>query len=276
MVKAPPKDLKPPAAARWRAVYPELAKRGAVDLEQLRTYCQVWARWRQAEDGIEKAGQLVQGPGGRVVPSPLVAIANATAREVRALEDRLGMGGAAPASGDGSSQAADGARAVAKGALGWRRVNRIQLGELMGVHPDTVTDYTRQGMPVLTAGGGGREGVYDCVACLDWWRQRQGRNARENAQTRAYNASADLQELRLEKERGLVLPLELVALEGQAYTKAWRAKIRSLARRLVQLAIVPRDAERAIGDACDDILRDIAEWKTVGDLQQADQDSHAT
>lgn len=91
-VTPPPADLGAPAQARWKAVYPILAKRGDVDLEQLRTYCQVWARWRESEDAIGKAGQLTKTPTGRVVPSPLIAVEEKAASRVRELEARLGIG----------------------------------------------------------------------------------------------------------------------------------------------------------------------------------------
>ena len=84
----------------------------------------------------------------------------------------------------------------------WSHVDREQLAELMGVHPDTVTDFTRKGLPVITAGGHGQRSVYDAVACLAWWRERQGKNAKDAAHTRALEASAKLNELKYQRERG--------------------------------------------------------------------------
>src|SRR5687768_9128441 len=56
----------------------------------------------------------------------------------------------------------------------WRLVTREQLATLMGVHPDTVTDNVRRGMPMVSKGGHGKEGAYDAVACLDWQRSQLG------------------------------------------------------------------------------------------------------
>jgi integrase len=64
--------LQQRAEARRTEVHPALAARGSVDETALDTYCKVWARWREAEEGIAAAGQIIRGAGGRVVASPLV------------------------------------------------------------------------------------------------------------------------------------------------------------------------------------------------------------
>lgn len=87
----PPEDLKPEAQARWRQVIPDLIGRGPVDLELLKSYCQVFARWRQAEDGIAKTGTLVTKPRGGVGANPLIAISNQAGAQARALEAKLGI-----------------------------------------------------------------------------------------------------------------------------------------------------------------------------------------
>lgn len=148
----------------------------------------------------------------------------------------------------------------------WRQVNRQQLAELMGVHPDTVTDYARGGMPVIARGGAGREGVYDAVACLDWWRSQQGKNAKEAAQTRAYEATAALNEQRLQERRKELVARDQVVLAGQGYTKAWTAKVRALPRRFIEAGVITRDQEAAAATVCRDVLTEIASWRTMADV----------
>jgi hypothetical protein len=148
----------------------------------------------------------------------------------------------------------------------WRQVNRQQLAELMGVHPDTVTDYARGGMPVIARGGAGRKGVYDAVACLDWWRSQQGKNAKEAAQTRAYEATAALNEQRLQERRKELVARDQVVLAGQGYTKAWTAKVRALPRRFIEAGVITRDQEAAAATVCRDVLTEIASWRTMADV----------
>lgn len=152
----------------------------------------------------------------------------------------------------------------------WRIVDRVQLGELLGVHPDTITDYTRKGMPVITLGGHGKAAAYDAVACSAWWRDQQGKNAKDAAQTRAFNATAELNELKLKREQAALVPREDVVRDGQAYTKAWASSVRAIARRARQAGIVPTaKAEAALNALCRQLLIDIASWKTRADADRA-------
>ena len=145
----------------------------------------------------------------------------------------------------------------------WKVVTRQQLGELMGVHPDTVTDYVRQGMPTITTGGRGKESQYDAVACLEWWRARQGKNRKEAAQARAYEASASLNELKLQQESGALWPKEAIILAGQAVQKQWSTTVRALPRRMTHAGIIGRQQEPAVAALCTDLLREIAAWSPV-------------
>ena len=155
-------------------------------------------------------------------------------------------------------------RPASKAALSptaWRLVNRLQLAELIGVHPDTVTDYTRGGMPTVTRGGAGKESAYDAVDCLSWWRAQQGQNAKEAAQTRAYEATAKLNEQRLLERRAELVTRDAVMLAGQAFTKAIAAKVRATPRRLVEAGLIKRDQEAAVAAICRDIQSEIATFK---------------
>lgn len=166
-------------------------------------------------------------------------------------------------------------RLSARNDRAWRLINREKLASLLGVHPDTVTDFARSGMPVKTLGGAGKEGVYDAVDCLDWWRSRQGKNAKEAAQTRAFSAQADLNELKLARESGELVSRDQVVLEGQSYTKAWVSKLRGLPRLLVKEGIIGRELEARVSLACAALLRDIASWKTTADADQAAKEADA-
>ena len=147
----------------------------------------------------------------------------------------------------------------------WQNVDRLQLAKLIGVHPDTVSDYTRAGMPVVTRGGAGRRSVYDSVECLKWWREQSGKDAKEIAQTRAYNAQAELNELKIAVQNGELLPRDEVVLAGQNYTKAWTAKIRALPRQMVQSGLIPREREQGVTQMLLALLSEISQWKTLGE-----------
>lgn len=163
-----------------------------------------------------------------------------------------------------------GTRAPAKTG-DWRHVNRVQLAALMGVHPDTITDHARQGMPVVMRGGAGKEGQYDAVDCLAWWRAQFGRNAKDAAQTELYNTNVELGQLRLQKERGDLVSREDVVRAGRNFVKAWASQVRALPRRLRHAGLLASaDEEAAVAAHCRHLLEEIAAWKTVDDLPTSD------
>lgn len=177
-----PLTLAQRSEARRAEVYPALAARGPVDAAALDTYCKVWARWREAEEGIETAGQIVRGAGGRVVASPLVAIANATAREVRALEERLGLGEPPPV-----------APAPAPEAPNGDLLSRRDLAAKLGVHMISISKWEQQGLPIEVRGSRGRPSLYSLAKVLTWRSERDSRASQ--------GPGNDLQAARAQRER---------------------------------------------------------------------------
>lgn len=151
-------------------------------------------------------------------------------------------------------------------------MNRVQLAELQGVHPDTVTDRVRQGMPMITAGGAGREGVYDAVECMAWQRQREGKNAKEMAQTELYAENARIARLKRAILTQTLVPRDQMIREGQALVRAWQAMVRRLPRRLANLGVIRRDQEAAVVELLRDVLDEASRWKTQADLASVGAD----
>lgn len=143
----------------------------------------------------------------------------------------------------------------------WRIVNRVQLAALMGVHPDRVTHYAREGMPVKKAGGRGAESEYDAVACLEWLRERQGVSAKELAQAKSYGLDAELKQTKLEEMRGSLWSKEAITLAGVNLTKSWAAAVRSIPSRLTVAGLIQRQQEPAVSSLLRDLLREITAWK---------------
>lgn len=144
-------------------------------------------------------------------------------------------------------------------------VNRSQVAELLGAHPDTISDYTKDGMPVAERGGHGKESTYDAVACLTWWRQQQGKGAKEVAQTRSFNAQADLSEQKLRRERKDLISRAGVVTAWQSTIKGWSVRLQAIPRRLVQLGLITRENEAAVVAVIKEILTDIANWRGLED-----------
>jgi hypothetical protein len=142
----------------------------------------------------------------------------------------------------------------------WNIVGRQELAQLMGVHPDTVTDYARSDMPVITRGGRGKESEYNAIECLAWQRQQMGRNALENAKTKATELQAQLSEIKIAQQRGELVSRSEVEAAGRRFTAGWRAKVLGLPRALSQLGAIRREQEAAVSVGCRELLTDISGW----------------
>jgi phage terminase Nu1 subunit (DNA packaging protein) len=161
-----------------------------------------------------------------------------------------------------------GARAAKRGpaADGPRLVTRQELAVELAVTPGTITRWEKDGMPVAKRAPRGQPSLFDVDAVRTW---RAGVEAAALEETlslseeRAKLAQRQREKLELDLQvrRGQLLEREMVVLAGQAYTKAWRAKVRGLPRRAVQMGVIPRELEPELARLCHDLLTDIADWQ---------------
>ena len=82
------------AAAEWERLAPTLHRLGLlteIDVQALATYCQAWARWREAETKIEEFGMVIKGRNGFPIISPFVAVANRAMHQMKAFLIEFGM-----------------------------------------------------------------------------------------------------------------------------------------------------------------------------------------
>jgi len=209
-----PDTLTTLAEDRFRAVKAQLAGRRVNDSE-LRSYCQVWARWRQAEDGIALSGQLVKNAAGRAVASPLLRIAHQALREVRALEKSLGLVDAGAGSVDDDD----------------RLLTRRELAKALDKHMMTVTKWERDGLPVARRGRKGKPSLYREADVRAWVAAREDAAARGTTvdvaaeRARKERAQATLAEQSYAMRARLLLPADEVDRIWSAETTAVRNKL---------------------------------------------------
>jgi len=89
-----PPELSDEAKREWRRVTGEFAALGMVsrlDRAGLATYCEAWAHWLDAQEKLRKFGVVIQGKGGRAIPSPYLSVARQSFREMLALLSEFGM-----------------------------------------------------------------------------------------------------------------------------------------------------------------------------------------
>jgi len=100
-VEAPrcPKALNPEARKVWKRIVPQLKMMGvlaSVDRDALVAYCRTYARWKAAEDFLEKHGEVypIRDEGGKVkcmMQFPQVAIARNLLQTLRAYQQEFGL-----------------------------------------------------------------------------------------------------------------------------------------------------------------------------------------
>jgi phage terminase Nu1 subunit (DNA packaging protein) len=128
----------------------------------------------------------------------------------------------------------------ASGIESWRLVDREQLALLVGRHADEISRGARKGMPVLQPGGPGVAGVYDAVACLEWFRSRRGGTV-EAERARRDAAQAALAEQLLATRSRELLPKAEVARVWSGACTAIKAAIMAIptteAEKLAAIAV---------------------------------------
>lgn len=89
-----PAWLNTKAKKEWQRVVPELKALGlltVVDGAALAGYCQAYARWREAEEAIEKYGMIGKTESGYVQQLPYVSIAQKSAQLMKAFATEFGL-----------------------------------------------------------------------------------------------------------------------------------------------------------------------------------------
>jgi hypothetical protein len=114
-------------------------------------------------------------------------------------------------------------------------------------------------------GRGTRPSVYDPLDVARRLLAHRGQSPRDERE----RAQARLLQLRYQRERGEVLSKSEWIRLGQALTAALTAKIRSLPNRLVRAGVLTTAQEPETLAAVDEMLREIARWKSEADLAAA-------
>lgn len=119
------------------------------------------------------------------------------------------------------------------------------------------------------AGRRGKAATYDLAVVVPAYIRRQGEEKPESPRDARDRSQAELNRLRLAKERRALLPREQVVSEGQAYIASATAKLRSIPPRAVQAGLVPEEKQRAVEDLVEEALGELARWATATELLQA-------
>ena len=152
-------------------------------------------------------------------------------------------------------------------------VTRPQAVRLLNVSDRTFQRLEAEGVITAATPGVGRRGsTYDAYALVAAYlahRERKLAGSLEAPRDRRDRSQAELNELRLARERRELLPRVQVVLEGQNFVKATMAKLRSLPTRMMRAGVLPPKAEPVIADILREAQEEMARWASELDLLQA-------
>lgn len=158
-------------------------------------------------------------------------------------------------------------------------IHRPLAVRLLGVSDRTFTRLESEGViSAKEAGAGGRQSVYDAPAMVAAYIahvERKLTGSNDTPRDRRDRSQAELNELRLARERSELLPRDQVVREGQAFIKAAMAKLRAIPPRLVRAGAIERSAEGTVTALIREAQEEIARWQNAIDLQNAVADPAA-
>lgn len=89
-----PKNLEGEARIHWRKIGRVLASMRVLtqaDLDALGLYCEIYARWRDAEDKLKKTGVVIKMQGGLYGQNPYLKVANECIGQLQRYMNEFGL-----------------------------------------------------------------------------------------------------------------------------------------------------------------------------------------
>lgn len=143
-------------------------------------------------------------------------------------------------------------------------VNKRQLADIMGCTEETLSQWTKQGMPVLLQRLGKAGNQYETAAVISW---REARNQSdspptdyETERTRKVKIEADILAFEKAKLEGKLIPAETVELAWTRMAVEFRAKMLSIPTKCAPLVsgLSFIEVETVLTDAINDALSALA------------------
>ena len=150
------------------------------------------------------------------------------------------------------------------------RVTIGQAAELYGVHPSTISNWTRAGLPVTREG---RTGILDLAVALPWVRARDRRDLDEAkaatspdvAKTAKIVAEARLKEMEVEEREGQLVPLDQTEERWTERVIMLREALASVPGAAVQTDLVAAEREAELEALIRDTLIHVVERSPKGE-----------
>ena len=125
-------------------------------------------------------------------------------------------------------------------------------------------------------GSGARPSRYELAAGVQQYVRHQQvaiTGSLEKPADQRDRATAEWTNLRIAKERGLLIPIADAVAEGQAFIVAAGGKIRALTSRLVRAGLLREEDKPRADEFVREALEEISRWRTRADLAAASRET---
>jgi phage terminase Nu1 subunit (DNA packaging protein) len=143
-------------------------------------------------------------------------------------------------------------------------VDRRTLATVLNCSTRHLINLEAEGVIVPHAKGrAGRASTYDLRVCVPAFLahvSRNGPSAKSEAKARRDLATAQLAELKLQKELRQLVAIDDVAHQGQVFAKAITAKLRTIPNRAVNVGILAREHAHELRGLIREVQGEIASW----------------
>jgi hypothetical protein len=185
--------------------------------------------------------------------------------------DRLGIGSWSERSSSRGkrpqrSSVPDTGQRGGKKALDGLEVTRPIACRLLGLTARRFARLEASGVFVASVPGSGQRGArYDAAALILAFLEHSTKavGADQSPRDRHYRAGAELTELRIARERGLLLPRDEVVETGCKYIGAVQARLRAIVPRLRQDTSVDEPIAMKVTELLEEAIEEMAGWRSL-------------
>jgi hypothetical protein len=153
-------------------------------------------------------------------------------------------------------------------------VPRPQACRLIGVSDRTFSRLEAEGViTAATPRHGRRASTFDAaavVASYIAYRERKLTESQENPRDRRDRAVAEWTELRIARERRVLLPRDQVVEEGRRYVGAVQSRLRAIVPRLRQETGLDATIAAKVDTLVEEAIEEMAGWRTALELVAAE------
>lgn len=138
-------------------------------------------------------------------------------------------------------------------------LNKQEITEALDISISSLNNYIQAGMPVSRRGKQGKPSLYNLSDCQQWIAEKIKQLDNEDmsaARLRKLQAEASLSELELQRERGLLVEIEVVAQEVAETLSTIKTRLLALPSKVSGIVLgVP--TQREINDILDREMREV-------------------